>query len=203
MRSEARLARRSDPLVVPTAEQGEQLLRLARDSIAHGLESGEPLTVAPEDYPPPLRVPCGAFVTLMDQGDLRGCVGTLEASEPLICNIARYAFAAAFADSRFPTLTRFEFKGIEIHLSLLSGLEPITFGSETELLAQIRPGIDGLVLEQDTLRATLLPSVWNEIPDRTEFLRRLKQKAGLSPDHWSDRLRVRRYRAVVIPPETR
>lgn len=191
----------NDPVISLTDDEAQLLLRLARDSIEHGLRAGKPLPVEPVKYPASLRVPSGVFVTLEIHGALRGCVGTLEAVQPLVCNVAQYAFAAAFSDSRFAPLTDPEFKELELHISMLSELEAISYRSEAELLDQIRPGIDGLLLEEETCRGTLLPSVWEDIGDKTEFLRRLKQKAGLPADYWSDSIRVRRYRSTCIPAD--
>ncbi|MHB8524503.1 MAG: AmmeMemoRadiSam system protein A [Limisphaerales bacterium] len=170
----------NDPVISVTDEEAQLLLRLARDSIEHGLRAGKPLPVEPAKYPASLRVPCGVFVTLEMRGDLRGCVGTLEAVQPLVGNVAKYAFAAAFSDSRFAPLTRAEFKPLELHISLLSELEAIPYRSEAELLDQIRPGIDGLLLEDETYRGTLLPSVWEDIGDKREFLRRLNGSSFIS-----------------------
>jgi uncharacterized protein len=179
--------------------QDETLLAVARASIDHGLQSKNPLPVDPEDYAPELRAPRAVFVTLKSQGDLRGCVGTLEADLPLVVNVARFAFASAFSDTRFPPLTRAEVGGLAVQISVLTELEPILFDSEAELLGRIRPRVDGLLLEEGVNRGTLLPSVWEEIPDPREFLRRLKLKAGLPMDYWSDTVRVRRYRTTCVP----
>jgi AmmeMemoRadiSam system protein A len=120
-------------------------------------------------------------------------VGILEANAPVVVNVAKHAYAAAFSDTRFSPLARSEFPHIRIKISILSELEPIAFQSEQELLAQIRQGVDGLLLEEGPYRGTLLPSVWEDIPEPCDFLRRLKQKAGLSANYWSNTLTVKRY----------
>jgi len=169
------------------------LLDLARRSIAHGLDHHRPLAVDPTHYRPPLSDRLAAFVTLNRAGQLRGCIGHLEAMQPLVRDVADNAYAAAFQDPRFPPLTRAEQTGLEVHISVLSPAEPMTFTSEADLLAQIRPGIDGLILTDGQLRGTFLPSVWESLPDPRDFLIHLKRKAGLPAGHWSDRLRVARY----------
>jgi len=169
------------------------LLRLARRSIEHGLRYGRPLEPEIPTDNPALRAPRAVFVTLHRFKELRGCIGTLEADEPLVRNVAIYSYHAAFSDTRFEPLTWEELPDVEIQISILSPLEELRFASEEDLLRQIRPGIDGLLLEDDEYRGTFLPSVWESLPDKHEFLRKLKRKAGLSEDHWSDTLRVWRY----------
>ncbi len=176
----------------------QQLLELAKASIAHGLQTGKPLTVDLDGLPDELQQPHATFVTLQIRGQLRGCIGMLEAKRPLAVDVAENAFAAAFRDPRFPALQQNEFELLEIHLSLLSPTEPVQFTSENDLISQMRPGIDGLILQEGALRGTFLPSVWESLADPRQFLRHLKQKAGLPPDYWSDTLTVSRYTAEYI-----
>ena len=185
--------------MTPTGEfalldEHKVLLRhVARRSIEHGLRFHCPLPADPQEYPPPLMEWKGVFVTLRTDGQLRGCVGTLEAEQALVSGVAQFAFAAASNDPRFESVTEAEFVHLHIQISVLSEPEPLQFNSEQELIEQLRPGIDGLVLLYWSHRGTLLPTVWEEIPEPREFLARLKQKAGLSPEFWSDRLEVKRY----------
>jgi uncharacterized protein len=174
-------------------ERQQQLLELAEASIRHGLDHGRPLTPEPQNYPAIPAEPGASFVTLQSHGMLRGCIGSLEAHQPLVEDVAHNAFAAAFSDPRFPPLRESELAGLEIHISLLSQATPMSFQSESDLLQQIRPGEDGLVLEEQGRRGTFLPSVWEQLPTPELFLRHLKQKAGLPPDYWSDTLQVSRY----------
>ncbi len=176
-----------------TEEERRILLEVAAASIRHGLETGNPLPVRPEDYPPSLREPGAAFVTLNIAGRLRGCIGSLEARRPLVEDVAENAFAAAFRDPRFPPVQDHEFPQLEIHISILGRPEPISVASEADLLAQLRPGVDGLVLHEGGRRATFLPSVWEQLPDPQQFLANLKIKAGLPVNHWSDTIRFERY----------
>lgn len=176
-------------------EQARLLLDLARESIAHGLRTGRPLKVDPSAYPEPLRGNAATFVTLTRDGELRGCIGTLEAYQPLVVDVAEHAYAAAFRDPRFAALTEAEFPRLRLSISILSAPEPMSFEDEADLLRQLRPGVDGLILEEDGLRGTFLPSVWESLPTPVEFLRHLKRKAGLPYDYWSKTLRVSRYTA--------
>lgn len=186
------------PLPALTDEDRAALLKIARDSIQHGLEHRKPLRVDLELCSPALREPAAVFVTLTIQDELRGCIGTMESSLALAANVADYAHAAAFSDSRFAPLTPMEFDSIHIHISVLSPLEPVACESETDLIAKMRPGIDGLLLEEGRHRGTFLPSVWEKLTEPAEFLRRLKIKAGLSPSHWSPHMQVRRYTTTSI-----
>lgn len=170
-----------------------RLLDLAWASIRHGLAHGIPCSVDLEALPPLLAAPGAAFVTLHRSGELRGCIGHLEPLQPLAQDVADNAFAAAFRDPRFPPLQGGELSDLELEISVLNPPESILFGNEQELLAQIRPGVDGLILEDGPARGTFLPAVWQSLPDPRQFLEELKRKAGLTRDHWSDTLRVWRY----------
>lgn len=169
------------------------LLGVALRSIRHGLERGKALAVEIADYDPVLREERACFVTLNLHGNLRGCIGHLEAIQPLIRDVADNAYAAAFQDPRFPSLRAEELSGLDIHISILSLPEPLSFQSEADLIAQIRPGIDGLILQEGRNRGTFLPSVWESLPQPLDFWRHLKRKAGLLVNHWSGSLRVQRY----------
>ncbi len=174
--------------------QRDILLGVAAASIRHGLQRGEPLIPETDEFPVALQRPGASFVTLTLNGRLRGCIGSLEALRPLVKDVAANAFAAAFSDPRFPTLSAAEYPLLELAISVLGPAEPMQFSSEADLIAQLRPGVDGLILEDGTgHRGTFLPSVWETLPQPAEFLRQLKLKAGLPPDYWSDNLRVSRY----------
>lgn len=173
------------------------LVQVAWDSIRHGLINGRPAPIHLESFPASLRAPGAAFVTLHAQGALRGCIGHLEATGPLVEDVAANAFAAAFRDPRFPPLVEQELTALDLEVSVLSAPESIGFKDEDDLLAQLRPGTDGLILEDRGARATFLPAVWDILPTPSEFLAELKHKAGLPRDHFSDTLRIRRYRTEV------
>lgn len=170
------------------------MLGLARESIIHGLNTGAPLRVTPDDYPVALRAERACFVTLTKSGRLRGCIGHLEPVQTLIEDVAENAWSAAFRDPRFPSLQVAELDEIRIEISVLGEPGPIGFSSEEDLVAQIRPGIDGLILQAPTgHRGTFLPSVWESLPERREFLAHLKLKAGLPMDYWDDGVKIWRY----------
>ena len=178
----------------PLCEEEHILLhQVALEAIQYGLKTGGHLQVETPRYPPPLRELRATFVTLQKSGELRGCIGTLEAVRPLVEDVAYNAYAAAFQDPRFPPLEPQELASLDIHISVLTPAQPMQFTSEEDLLLQIRPGIDGLVMEEGLRRGTFLPSVWESLPERRDFLRHLKQKAGLPPDYWSDTIKVSRY----------
>lgn len=173
--------------------QRDTLLRVARDSIRYGLAQGGMLRVKPEEYPPALQASLACFVTLHTSGQLRGCIGHLEASQPLVQDVAENAYSAAFRDPRFPPLRAEELPELRVQVSVLTPAAPIQCASEEDLIAQLRPGVDGLILVDGSARGTFLPSVWESLPDPREFLRHLKIKAGLRPGHWSDRTKAYRY----------
>ena len=175
------------------AADQQTLLQVAADSIRHGLEIGNALKVEVTDYSAALQQPGASFVTLTIQRQLRGCIGRLQATRPLVEDVAQNAYSAAFEDSRFPPLNDMEYDQLEYHISILNPAEPLEFNSEIDLLQQLRPGVDGLILEDRGRRATFLPSVWDSLPSAADFLRHLKMKAGLEPDYWSNTLRAQRY----------
>lgn len=180
-------------------EYRTQLLLVARESIEHGLQLDRPLRVQPEAYPTTLRKQRASFVTLHRHQELRGCIGHLEACLPLVVDVAENAFAAAFRDPRFPPLTSRELQDLEIHISVLTPAVPMCFTSEADLLRQLRPGLDGLILEDGHHRGTFLPSVWESLPEAEHFLSHLKLKAGLRPGYWSSSLKVKRYTTESFP----
>lgn len=182
------------------SQQNRQiLLQLAKSSIAYGLENKAVLPVDLGTYTHELIELRASFVTLKIQDQLRGCIGMLKAVRPLVQDIAENAYAAAFKDPRFSPLQHQEYPQLEIHLSILDPAEAILFTSEQNLLEQLQPEIDGLILEEGVLHSTFLPSVWESLPDPQSFLQHLKQKAGLPGDYWSETLKVYRYSVESIP----
>lgn len=170
---------------------GAVLLQVARAEIAQALGLQAEITL-PQDADW-LAAQGASFVTLMKQGELRGCIGTLEAHRPLLEDVRKNARAAAFEDPRFFPLRREEFADIRVEVSLLSVPEPLAVETEAEALARLRPHLDGVVLEYGWRRATFLPQVWEQLPEPREFLRQLKRKAGLPADFWADNLLLSRY----------
>jgi AmmeMemoRadiSam system protein A len=169
------------------------LLQIARDSIEHGLDAHQPLTVDTLAIARALRVPAACFVTLKREGQLRGCIGSLEAQEPLVRAVADAAFSAAFGDPRFPPLSREELADLEIEISVLSPLQAVDVSSERELLELLRPGVDGLVLSEGQRRSTFLPAVWEMLPRPRDFVRQLKAKGGWLELYWSPEMKAQRF----------
>jgi AmmeMemoRadiSam system protein A len=174
------------------------LLDVARASIEHGIRHGRALRVDPAAHPESLREVRATFVTLRREGRLRGCVGSLEAQQPLVSDVAESAWGAAFRDPRFERLGAEELPGLEVSIAVLGPLEPLRVASEAELVAKLRPGVDGLLLREGRLRGTLLPAVWQHVPDAGDFVREVKRKAGLPVDHWSASLEILRYEVESI-----
>ncbi len=175
---------------------GRSLLHLAAASIEHGLAYGARLPVAPAEHPPELAADGASFVTLTNGGRLRGCVGSPQAYRPLVEDVTGNAFDAAFSDGRFARLKATELPKLEVSISLLGRPSPIAFSDEPDLLAQLRPGVDGLIIQCDGRRALFLPQVWTELPKPTTFLRQLKTKAGLPADHWAADFKAWRFLAA-------
>jgi len=177
------------------------LIEVARASISHGLTHRKPLEIDPDTFDGVLARPGASFVTLKIEGKLRGCIGRIDPDGPLICSVARNAYAAAFDDPRFEPLTEPEFAPLDVHISVLSEPARMAFDGEDDLLRQLRPGVDGLVLEAGRCRGTFLPAVWQTLPQPQQFLNQLKVKAGLHPDAWPEDARVLRYTCESIGEE--
>ena len=175
---------------------GTELLRLARSSIEHGLVHSEPLPVNYDALPRALAEHGASFTTLRRAGELRGCRGTLEATEPLAIDVVRSAFLAAFSDPRFDPVSEHELAAIRLEVSVLSPMLPVPATGPEDLLQQLTPGVDGLVIIEGGRRATFLPDVWQTLPEPGNFLARLKVKCGLTENYWSESLEFRRYRTT-------
>jgi AmmeMemoRadiSam system protein A len=167
-----------------TSEEHEILLRLARQALVETAD-GNPLpALDPQGLPARLLAPAATFVTLTRRGALRGCIGALQATLPLMEDVQQHARAAACEDYRFMPVLREEVPEIEIEISILSEPQPLAFASPEELLTRLRPGVDGVILMLGLYRATFLPQVWEKVPDAETFLSMLSEKAGLPPDAW-------------------
>ena len=176
---------------VSLGEAGRTLLRIARGAIESKLFGSASMPDAPW-----LKQNGATFITLTRDGALRGCIGSLEAARPLGDDAAQNANAAAFRDPRFAPLTAAEWPAIRVEVSLLSSPKPMRFADEADLLAQIRQGEDGIILECDGRRATFLPQVWESIADKRQFLAELARKAGLPGEVRLGRCRVWRYKVT-------
>ena len=175
------------------ADDKTRLLELADLAIVKGLQKHRLTEVSKEDLQGRLGEQRAAFVTLKINGQLRGCIGSLTAHRPLALDAVHNAYAAAFKDPRFPPLSKPEYDLLKIKISVLTKAVPMQFNSEEELLGQLQPGVDGLILTAGKNRGTFLPAVWQDLPDPVDFLRHLKLKAGLPEDFWSDEVKVERY----------
>ncbi len=187
--------------LMQSAEQqdslGLELLHLARSSIEHGLRHGEPLPIDAATLPAALTAPGATFTTLRIDGELRGCCGTLEAVRPLAEDVAHSAFQAAFRDPRFAPLREAELAAVRLEVAVLSPMEPVVVTDEADLIDQLRPGTDGLVIQAGGRRATFLPKVWESLPEPRQFLAALKVKCGLRDDDWSEHFEFKRYRTTA------
>lgn len=174
--------------MLPT-DAGRVLLPLARAALAARL--GVPPPVVPEAAW--LDDPGASFVSVHIDGRLRGCIGTLEQYRSLGADVTANACAAAFDDPRFRPVAAAEYLQVMLEVSVISAPEPIAYADEADLCAQLRPGVDGVLLEAGKKRGTFLPQVWAQLPQPAEFLTNLKVKAGLPKDGWDPTWRFSRY----------
>jgi|SRR5579859_1900957 len=177
-----------------TRAEKVQLLRLARQGLEAAVRGQAPPPLADEARTPALVQPGCSFVTLSEQGELRGCIGGLMAEEPLWRDVQRRAGQAGLHDYRFIPVQPAELPQIEIEVSVLSEPAPLDYATPDELLRRLRPHVDGVVLRQGLSRATFLPQVWESVPDPEQFLALLCQKLGVRPDAWRrEHLQVETY----------
>lgn len=172
------------------ADAGAVLLPLARRAIETGLHH-RPLD--PPAEPAWLAEPGATFVTLTEGGRLRGCIGSLHPWRAVGRDAVDNARSAAFRDPRFPPVGASEVPRLRVEVSLLTAPEPMTVRDEADALAQLRPGVDGVILSAGRHRGTFLPQVWAELPAPAEFLAHLKRKAGLAASYWGGDVRLERY----------
>lgn len=170
-------------------DKGGILLPIARSAISISLGRSHR---ANEDAPW-LQEKGACFVTLTQNQQLRGCIGTLEAHRSLLADVKANAQSAALRDTRFSPLTAAELERTEIEISLLSAMQTLQFSGESEALSQLRPGVHGVVFEFGRHRSTFLPQVWEQLPNVAEFMAHLKYKAGLPPDFWAEEVRLSYY----------
>ena len=167
-----------------TATERQILLKTARQAIEMTLRGEELPPLNRQELPPELLEPGACFVTLTKAGQLRGCVGSIEATQSLAQDVRDRAVGAAFGDPRFPSLTAPELEDLEIEISTLTKPEPLFYDTQEDLVRKLRVGVDGVILKGQLRRATFLPQVWEKLPDPELFLSRLCQKMGLAPDAW-------------------
>ena len=174
---------------MPDDGRGATLIGIAREAIAEGPEPRAHFAWD-EAW---LRERAASFVTLREAGELRGCIGSVDAWRPLGDDVALNARAAAYRDPRFPPVTRAEIAQLEVEVSVLGARVPMKVASESDALAELRPGHDGVYLEYQDFRATFLPQVWESLPDPRDFLDELRRKARLPARFWHPELRLSRY----------
>jgi AmmeMemoRadiSam system protein A len=192
-----------DPLPSSDRPVGEEarllLLDAAERSIRSGLAGEGPLVPGADSLdamPPSVLLRRGVFVTVKVDGELNGCIGSLEPRRSLAVAVPTLAWEAAFADPRLPALTWPDEPGLGMKVSVLSPLEPLGVASQPELLAALRPGVDGLLIAAGLRRATFLPSVWETLPDPLDFVRHLQTKAMLPRGEWLAGTKAYRYTAL-------
>ena len=174
-------------------EHGKILLQIARTAISRALHVPGTSAAEVEENMSWLSKPGATFVTLTQWGELRGCIGSLQACDPLIEDVSNNAVSAALYDPRFLPLAADELDTVNLEVSLLSELQSLGFTSEADALAQLRPDIDGIVFEYGPYRSTFLPQVWESLPQPQQFLARLKSKARLSENFWAEDVKLSRY----------
>jgi uncharacterized protein len=167
-----------------SAQEKAFLLKLARDSIQAGVNQQLVPQIDRKDCTPLLLASGASFVTLTIHGQLRGCIGALEAYQPLVYDVQEHALAAALDDYRFYPLSPQEIPLIHIEISRLTQPVPLEYSNAADLLTKLRVGIDGVILFEERRRATFLPQVWKQIPSRESFLSQLCQKMGAPADTW-------------------
>jgi AmmeMemoRadiSam system protein B/AmmeMemoRadiSam system protein A len=173
--------------------QRQQLLHLARSAISHEFTNAGEFRVPAGHFHSALRAHRASFVTLSTGGRLRGCIGNLAATRPLLADVTHNAGAAAFRDPRFKPLQPEEFPDTELHVSVLGSPVPVAVRSRAALIECLKPGVHGVILEEGERRATYLPSVWKTLPEPDQFLSELRAKAGLSRQGWSPLTQVSVY----------
>jgi AmmeMemoRadiSam system protein A len=165
-------------------EERKELLNIARQSLEKAVRGEQLPSLQLELMPKAFRQPGVVFVTLTIHGELRGCVGALEAYQTLVEDVREHAIAAALQDYRFPPVNPEELDKIHIEISRLTPPELLEYNDSQELLKRLRPGVDGVILKDGWKRATFLPQVWEKIPDPANFLGNLCLKMGVAPNLW-------------------
>jgi AmmeMemoRadiSam system protein B/AmmeMemoRadiSam system protein A len=171
----------------------QRLIQVAREAVLCPLSTRQKYQLEPGHYPPAFKVNRASFVTLKLRDQLRGCIGSLVAHQPLVVDVANNAQSAAFKDPRFSPVTLDEYQNIDFHISVLSIPEKLKLSNRKDLIATIRPGVDGLILEENGKKATYLPSVWEQLPTAELFVSELRRKAGLPAEGWNASTLVHRY----------
>ncbi len=163
------------------------LLNLARESISRAIAHQPLPDIALSNLTPELQLAGASFVTLTINSRLRGCIGALEAYQPLAEDVREHAVAAALEDYRFPPVQPAEVESLRIEISRLTPARPLEYKDPEDLLSRLRPGVDGVILRDGVRRATFLPQVWEQVPEKEEFLSHLCMKMGAPADTWKSK----------------
>jgi uncharacterized protein len=170
-------------------EKGKILLPIARAAISSALK----VSYRADESAPWLAEHGACFVTLTQDGELRGCIGSLQAHQPLLADVKGNAVSAAMRDPRFTPLSTEELDITTVEISLLSTTVAMEVRDEADALAQLRPGVDGIIFEYGRYRSTFLPQVWESLAQPRQFLGMLRRKAGLPEDFWAEGVKLSRY----------
>lgn len=184
---------------MPDDDKDRMLPAIARAAISSALG----IHKVADERAPWLTEPGACFVTLTRHGELRGCIGSLVAHRALLADIKANAVSAALHDPRFMPLTEQELLTTRIEISLLSPPQAMQFCDEADALSQLKPGIDGVIFEYGPYRSTFLPQVWAQLPEPRQFMKHLKQKAGLTGDFWEEGIKLSRYAVVKYDEDPR
>lgn len=191
------------PEVAFSEFEKDQILDLARRSLEQAVQGYGPYEPDLVNLPPKLREPGASFVTLTEGDELRGCIGRLEAKDPLAVDVCIHAAAAALEDYRFPPVQPDELPFIHIEVSVLTPHQPLEYTSPEDLLNKLRPGIDGVMVSDGVRRATFLPQVWEKVTDKADFMDHLCDKMGVPADLWRRKhLNVSVYQVVEMHENT-
>ena len=185
-----------------TKEEQKTLLKLARETIETYLKTGKKPSVSKTKLTPNLKKVQGCFVTLNKNPGLRGCIGHILPQEELYKCVMDNAVSAAVSDPRFNPVKYDELKDIKIEISVLTVPQKLKFSSGEDLKNKLRPMIDGVILKKEWHQSTYLPQVWEQLPNKEEFLTSLCVKGGMNPNHWQDKsTEVNIYQAFVFEEE--
>jgi AmmeMemoRadiSam system protein A len=181
-----------------TEQEQATLLQLAHSAIEHGVNLGRPMEVDAANYSKRLGRNQATFVTLKLDGDLRGCIGKIQATQPLVCDVVENAYSAAFKDNRFNPVNQQELGAIKLAISLLTEPELLEYSNKDELLEKLQCDQGGVILSDDRHVGVFLPVMWSRFTEAEEFVARLKSKAGMAPHVWHESLCVHTFRVESI-----
>ena len=183
-------------------EEGRELLKAARETIEDAFKEQKPGPGRETAFSPKFSERGGTFVTLTIDGRLRGCIGHIVPQETIMEGVKVNAIQAAFHDPRFPSLSRKELDRVKIEVSILTEPKPLPYSDAGDLKSKLRPGVDGVIIKKGYHQATFLPQVWEQLPDREDFLTHLCLKAGLDGEAWKhEKLEVSTYRVQAFEEE--